>query len=338
MKAVVIGAGQMGRRHIDVIRAAGLIFAGICDISPQVLATTQEAYQLDESQLFADAQAMLKATQPDVAIVSTTATTHCDYTTMVARAGVKFILCEKPMATSLAECDEMIEACHAHGVTLAINHPMRYMSVYNKTKEIVQSPEFGGLESMTLIAGNMGIAMNATHYFEAFQYLTGEKIVSVSAWFAPENVPNPRGAQYQDKAGSLRLVSETGKRLYIDAYPEQGHGLQVVYAGRYGQLFVDDLAGEMLLSIRRADDRALPTTRYGMPSEKTMISVGTKNLIASSSEMLKALLAGGDYLTGEGGREIMRVLVAAYVSHEHNNHPIDLRQAILPDTQKFPWA
>jgi predicted dehydrogenase len=337
VKAIVIGAGRMGRRHIEVIRSADLEFVGICDFSSEALSIAQQEYQLTNDQLYTNAQDLLHVTQPDIVIVSTTSTSHCEYTCLSAEMGAKYILCEKPMATSLDECNQMIQKCQDYGVRLAINHPMRYMPTYTKIKELVDSPIFGGLSSMTVIAGNMGIAMNATHYFEAFQFITNDTIESISAWFSKENVPNPRGEQYYDKAGSIRAVTLAGRHLYIEANFNQGHGLNIIYAGRNGQLFINELNGEIAVHIRKPEYQDMPTTRYGMPYNIETLKVGTKDLIMSSQMMLQDLINGENYLTGKDGRDIIKALVACYISNENNNMSVSVNST-LPTPRKFPWA
>ena len=169
-------------------------------------------------------------------VVATTAPSHADFVCLAAKNGAKAILCEKPMAVSLADCDRMIEACAASGTRLAINHQMRFMEQYTKAKEIVEGASFGGLASATVVAGNFGIAMNGSHYFEMFRYLTDEMPVQVAAWFSADTVANPRGVQFEDRAGNVRITTAKGRRFYLDASTDQGHGMHVTYAGPYGRL------------------------------------------------------------------------------------------------------
>src|SRR5579864_5660825 len=111
MKICVIGVGRMGRRHVAAARNAGFAVAGVFDQSPEALATTLAECNVDETMAFADAGKMLAAVRPDAVVVSTTAPSHCDYVCAAAAAGARHILCEKPMASSLEECDRMIAAC-----------------------------------------------------------------------------------------------------------------------------------------------------------------------------------------------------------------------------------
>src|SRR4051794_21326357 len=101
MKICVIGVGRMGRRHVTAARRAGFAIAGIFDQSPEALATTLAECDLEKSIAFSDAGAMLVAARPDAVVISTTAPSHCEFVCASAVAGVRYILCEKPMASSL---------------------------------------------------------------------------------------------------------------------------------------------------------------------------------------------------------------------------------------------
>jgi predicted dehydrogenase len=83
-------------------------------------------------------------TDPDVqaVYVATPVRLHADQTIAAAEAG-KHVLCEKPMAMDLAECDRMISACRASGVTLGIAYYRRFYPVLARVKQLVDSGEIG---------------------------------------------------------------------------------------------------------------------------------------------------------------------------------------------------
>ena len=338
MKTVIIGAGRMGRLHIQVVRDLGLTLVGICDMNPAALSLATEEDSVTPELCFTDIQQLLKKTRPECAIISTTAPTHCEYTCLSAEAGAKYILCEKPLAVSLAECDKMLEVCARHGTELAVNHQMRFMEQYTEPKRIVESDAFGGLSSITVVGGNFGMAMNGTHYFEMFRYMTGEAPVDVSAWFSPEKVANPRGPQFEDRAGAVRLTSSSGKRFYMEVSADQGHGIHVIYAGHYGQLVVDELAGYMKLITRDEEYRNLPSTRYGMPAMEKRFKIQPADVIGPSRAVLDALLKKTNYPNGEDGRLAVSVLVGAYVSDESGHRQVRINEEQLPRDRVFPWA
>jgi predicted dehydrogenase len=338
MRTAIVGLGQMGLRHLQVLRNLDLPIVGASDVLPAARDKASAQFALPAKTMFADPTAMIEEMRPDLFIVATTAPSHEVLVCRAADAGAKAILCEKPMAVSLAACDRMIEACISSGTRLAVNHQMRFMDHYVLSKSIIDDESFGALGSVTIVAGNFGLAMNGSHYFEMFRYITGESPVEVSAWFSPVTVPNPRGSQFIDQAGSVRLTTAKGRRFYLEAGHDQGHGLHVTFAGSNGRLDIDELAGKGRLVTRRAEHRELPTTRYGMPSVERELTLPPAETVASTRKMVSALIAGDDFPDGNIGRMAVHVLAAAYASHEGGGRSIKLTQDALPRDRVFPWA
>ncbi len=205
-------------------------------------------------------------------------------------------------------------------------------------RTLIESPAMGGLASVTVVAGNFGLAMNGSHYFEMFRYLTGELPDSVAAWFSGESVANPRGPQFQDRAGCVRLTTASGKRFSLDCSADQGHGLQVTYACRHGRITVDEITGAMTWCHRKEEHRAMATTRYGMPWDEGQRLIAPADSVAPTHAVLKALIEGSDYPTGEQGRLAVSVLVAAYLSNEQGHATVELASAEKHTPREFPWA
>ena len=337
VKTAVIGAGRMGRRHIQVVQELGLDVAGVADPLPESLDACGKERGIPADRRFTDGAAMLKTVRPECVVVSTTAPTHAELVCLAAEAGAKLILCEKPMAISLAQCDRMIAACKQSGARLAINHQMRFMEQYTLPKALLDSPAFGGMSSLSVVAGNFGLAMNGSHYFEAFRFVAGEAPVEISAWFSAEKVANPRGAQFEDRAGVVVARTASGKRFSMDASTDQGHGMVVTYAARNGHLMVDELDGFLRVAVREEEHRALPTTRYGMPHKIETRTIAPADALTPTRAVMQALIADENYPTGADGRAAVAALVAAYVSNEKGHMPVAIDSG-LPKDREFPWA
>ncbi len=338
MNFCVIGVGRMGCRHIQAAQTLGFNLVGIFDSQAASLKRASDDFGIDESLCFSSAENMLKNMKPDCIVISTTAPSHCMYVCLAASMGVKYILCEKPMAVSIDECKKMINACNVSNSLLAINHQMRFVEQYQIIKELCSSEEFGGLKSVNVSASNFGLAMNGSHYFEMFRYLTGHKIKEVSFSMDEENVPNPRGNEFRDNSGQLFAVNEAGQRLYMELGGDQGHGLHIVYGCRNGQIFVDEIAGFVRGVARKEEFRDLPTTRYAMPQiEKTYNITSNADIIVSTQDVWNALLANDNYPDGSVGLYAIQTLVAANISGEKDGRKISIDDS-LPEERIFPWA
>ena len=338
LRAAVLGVGRMGRRHITAVRRAGHQVVAVFDTNLDALQLAQQEHGLESSQLFTELAALYELARPELVIVATTADSHCELTCMAAQQGARYVLCEKPMAVSIQECDRMIETCKRMNVGLAVNHQMRFMEQYTVPKTLFANEAYGGLQSMTVVAGNFGFAMNGSHYFEAFHFLTEEPIAQVTSWMSSEVLANPRGAQFEDRSGSIRATTAGGRRLYMEIGADQGHGIRVVYACRNGMVSVNELSGEMVQSAREAQYRSLPSTRYGMSSVDKIELVQPCEVIDTSAAVIRSLVEGrSDNVSGEDGRRVIEVLCAAYMSAKLGSRPVDI-PFDLDRNRVFAWA
>lgn len=337
LRAAVIGLGRMGMRHIEAIIGLGMKVCGVSDIAEQARVTACETCKLDPSTSFADGADMLRSVRPDALVVATTAPSHAPLVGAAAEAGVRFILCEKPMATSLTEAREMMNACNRSGTVLAINHQMRFMEQYTRVKALIGSEQLGPLASVVVAASNFGLAMNASHYFEMFRYVSGVSVHSVSAWLDEAKLANPRGSQFEDRSGRILARSQGGPSLYLDFSVNAGNGINVVYICRYGQIVVDELNGTMRVVARKSEFRDLPTTRYGMPSDILTENIAPADVVGPTKALWTALLAEQSYPDGETGIHALACCVAAHVSHESGGASVAIGSS-LPDARRFRWA
>ncbi len=123
---------------------------------------------------------------------------HADFTIRAAKAG-KHVICEKPMAMSVAECDMMIEACEKAGVKLAVGYRLHSEPYTKEVKRLVKDKTFGKLRYISADAGYIsrgnpdqwrlnrelsggGALMNMGVYsIQSIIYGSGENPISVSA-------------------------------------------------------------------------------------------------------------------------------------------------------------
>ena len=88
--------------------------------------------------------------------IATPVHVHAEQTIAAAEAG-KHVLCEKPMAMTASECDRMLAACRASGVTLGIAYYRRFYPAVVRVKAILASGEIGAA---------VFAQMNAFEYFD----------------------------------------------------------------------------------------------------------------------------------------------------------------------------
>ena len=86
--------------------------------------------------------ALLADPAVDAVYISTTNELHKAQTLAAAAAG-KHVLCEKPLALTLADAREMVTACKQAGVVMGTNHHLRNAATHRKIRELIQSGAIG---------------------------------------------------------------------------------------------------------------------------------------------------------------------------------------------------
>jgi predicted dehydrogenase len=92
---------------------------------------------------------LLARADVDAVVLAGPETVRLEQTRAAAAAG-KHVLAEKPMATSVAECDAMIAACDAAGVRLMIVQTQRFRSVHRRAKRLIEEGQIGAVRQLRL--------------------------------------------------------------------------------------------------------------------------------------------------------------------------------------------
>jgi predicted dehydrogenase len=338
MNAAIIGLGRMGLRHLTVLQQLGMKIIAAADIQETAIALAEQHLGTPIPMHFTSAEALIAEAEFDALVVATTAPFHLGPVVAAAGRRTRFILCEKPFATSIADGEDMIAACAANGTVLGVNHQMRFMEQYRIVRELIASEELGPLASVVVSGSNFGLAMNASHYFEAFRFLTGEPVSQISGWLEADKLANPRGHQFSDASGRLLALNRQGQSMSIDFSAKAGWGLRVCYICRNGQIQIDELSGEMEIWSRDAEYRGLPTSRYAMPVTYRRESIQPADSIAPTRAVWEAMLTASEYPSGEDGQHSLKCLVATHLSHEANGKRIDINDIDYARARQFAWA
>jgi predicted dehydrogenase len=102
----------------------------------------QAAAQSHGMQFCASPDQVLNDPAVDAVIITTETNRHADFVERAAAAG-KHILLQKPMATTLADCDRIIAAVHQYGVKFSMAYQMRHDPVNQKIHELIHSGAVG---------------------------------------------------------------------------------------------------------------------------------------------------------------------------------------------------
>ena len=264
-RIAVAGAGYIGQAHIGAaLQSATCALSAIVDPSPAAAAVAAQA----GVPLYASIDAMLATDRPDGLILATPNHLHVTQGLQCVSAGLPILL-EKPIATTVAEGEQLVQAVQERGAKVLIGHHRAHSPIMAKACEVVQSGQLGPLVGVTGSAtfykpdhyfvdgpwraqpGGGPILLNMIHEVHNLRMLCGE-IVAVQAFasnavrgFAVEDTVaiNLRFANgvlgtflLSDTAASARSWEQTSQEN--KAYPSYGDEDCYVVTGTNGSLSV----------------------------------------------------------------------------------------------------
>jgi predicted dehydrogenase len=272
--------------------------------------------------------------QVDVVYVVLPNGMHAEYTVRAAQAG-KHVLCEKPMASSVAECQQMIDASHQAGKKLMIGYRLQYEPYNREAIRLARSGALGGLKAFMAsngqaqgdpsqwrlnrkLAGGGALVDVGIYCLNAARYLSGEEPSQVAALI--HSTPrDPRFREVEEQVDFLmrfpsglqatcttsygfhgskrfRLVGESAWLEMDPAFPYQGQQLRLGHKAAAGD-------GEQI-------DQHVLTPR---------------NHFAAEMDHLAACLNTGrrPRTPGEEGMQDVRIMTAIYQAAQRGR-PVDL--------------
>ena len=155
LKVGLIGFGGISKAHrkgyINLEKQGKAALVAACDVNPDAfkkkikINIDDGAVEAEENlRFYTDLDEMLKKETLDFIDICVPSFLHSKITTDVLRRGYH-VLCEKPMALTSRDCDEMIRASEESGKELMIGQCLRFHPAYNFVKDAIDENRFGKL-------------------------------------------------------------------------------------------------------------------------------------------------------------------------------------------------
>lgn len=140
LRVGVTGSGFMGRTHVDALRRvehADVVAVAGGRRAPQLAAD----YGIDCAESI---EQLIRRTDLDAIVVATPHHCHVQETLLAAEHG-KHVLVEKPLATRLEDCRQMIDACRSSNLVLAVGYHQRFRDCNRRMRELIQDGAIGAV-------------------------------------------------------------------------------------------------------------------------------------------------------------------------------------------------
>ncbi|MBM3735106.1 MAG: Gfo/Idh/MocA family oxidoreductase [Acidobacteria bacterium] len=141
IRTALIGCGKVGHLHAAALATLPESdFVAVCDSSPERAAAFATQYVTPRP--FTDPEAMLGQASVEAVVLCTPHPLHAAHAVLAARRGAH-VLVEKPLATTLADCDAIISAAAAGGVKLGVVSQRRLFEPVQRMKAAIDAGKIG---------------------------------------------------------------------------------------------------------------------------------------------------------------------------------------------------
>ena len=331
----VIGCGKIAQvRHLpEYAENTKCRIAAVFDLNAERCAEIAKQYGATAC---ASVEELLSIDEIDAVSVCTANTTHAEITIAALQAG-KHVLCEKPMAMTLADCEEMVRLAKEKGLLLMIDHNQRLAKAHVEAEKMLDRGEIGriirfrtefshcGPETWSVDPGKdvwffdknraaMGaMADLGIHKTDLIHFLTGQHVKSVMAFTGTLDKQNAAGEKIGVDDNAICLYELEDGCVGTMAASWSNYGAECNGTTLYGADGVmhiyEDPAHSIVVEYRSGETKCFDVEQIQTNDNQTKSGV-----IDLWIDALEKKDAGG--LAGEEALFAMRAVFAAIASSE----------------------
>ena len=319
----VVGVGEMGRRHAENLRRlvpqARLL--AVADVAAE--RARQVATELEIENSYGSLEAMLECKGLDAVVIATPDKFHADAVKAIAAAG-KDMLCEKPLALTLADAHELLEAVSQAGVRMQVGFMRRYDPAYAAAMKRIEAGEIGipvifksigrdkdgpPLSAYQSNVNGMLFYTNTIHDFDLARWMMQDEVSEVHAYTTVSI--RPEVAEFADVvAAVVNLKFDKGAIGNIESYAQAvyGYDVRTEIIGSKGSILVGSLY-KTPATLLAAQGSTQPIADY-------FLSTFADAYLAEIRDFVDTMLEDRPpRVGGEDGLKALAIAVAAENSH-----------------------
>jgi UDP-N-acetyl-2-amino-2-deoxyglucuronate dehydrogenase len=334
LRVAMIGCGEIAVRTAEgIAAAANAEHVMMMDVNETVASDLAQRYHVPYT---TNVDEVLANPDVDAVYIAVPHYLHAPLAIQALRAG-KHVLVEKPIATTLADADAMIDAARTAGKTLSVAFTAQIDPTMQRIRRLIQEGAIGKVLGTRIVyraskpasywrggysgrittdwriskekSGGGVLIMNAVHDLNTMRFLTGLEVRRIYAEYdtftTPVEVEDYIAAVYRYDGGAIGTI-EAGSAIpgrdpfgaYNRIYGERG---QLIFS-RPARIFVEQDFGDL----QAGQWHELPAERH--PERRLMVEGFARAVLAGEPPPVRA----------EDGRAALEIIVAAYRSgREH---------------------
>ncbi|MFW5886006.1 MAG: Gfo/Idh/MocA family protein, partial [Halanaerobium sp.] len=331
----------------------------LCDIYPEKAEKAADKYNL-EVDIYDDHKKMLARDDIDLISVCTPPYTHAEITIDFLNAN-KHVICEKPMASSLAECDAMISASEKNNKMLSVISQNRFTNPMMKLKKVLESGLIGPIVYAQVDSywwrgykyydlwwrgtwekeGGGPTLNHAVHHIDIFRWMNGmpSEITAVMSNVSHDN------AEVEDISVAVGKYEDNSLAQITSSVIHHGQEQKLIFQGKNAKVSVP-----WSIAASTARENGFPDKNDELEREienyyKKQSDLDYEGHTGQINNVLNSLLGKEKILIdGVEGRETLSLITAIYQSATFNQKvelpigkesPFYTREGLIKNAHKF---
>lgn len=322
----VVGVGEMGRRHAENLRrnVPNAKLVAIADVSPE--RGKQAAAELEIDHYYGTIDAMLENKDVEAVLIATPDKFHAPAVIALARAG-RDILCEKPLALTMADAQAALDEVARAGVRLQMGFMRRYDPAYAAAMKRIEAGEIGtpvifksvgrDKDQPPIAAYESGVNgmifyTNTIHDFDLARWLMRDEVINVHA-FTTSQI-RPEVAKYGDVVASVvNLQYRNGAIGNVESYAQAvyGYDVRTEVIGSKGSILIGSVEKTPAVFLASSGGQTILADHF--------LSRFADAYLEEVKDFVQTILDGRTpVISGEDGRKALAIAVAAEESHKQS--------------------
>lgn len=286
---------------------------------------------------------LVRAPELDLVVIATPSFTHYGLAKAALAAG-KHVLVMKPLATRLAEAEELCELARRQGLLLAVDHTFVFTGAVQRMKQLIASGDIGDLYYFDSVRINLGLFQTdvnvvwdlAPHDVSIMDYLIAQDPISVAATGASHGGSPTENLAYVTVRYDGSLIGHVSVNWLAPAKVRR-----TIVGGSKKMMIYDDMEPSEKLKVYDkgfsiAADPNLEKEYQLMISYRSgdmhAPQLDTREALAIEAENVVQSILGKASLVvdGDAGRRVVRILEAAQRSIGQGGAMIPVNGAVVP--------
>lgn len=281
-KIALIGAGQLGSRHLQALAKIDIpVMLQVVDLSKDSLKVAQKRYlEIPENHNINSIDFLTEIdglnANHDLCIVATNADVRFRvFQELISKKKVHYILFEKIMFQSEQQFEDAKILINQNGISCWINCARRMFPIYNQIKEIMAEDS---KINMQISGGDWGLACNGIHFIDLLAFLSHDTSYKLDVTDLDPRVWQSKRKGFIEVTGKLTGIFSNGSRIELESIAGSEEPTRISINNSQVKAVLDEGRGVAKIS-RREKNWNEEISEFKVPFQSELTHLAAKEIL-----------------------------------------------------------